>query len=232
MAQLPKRSLSKTQAKAKSPKAVAKAPSRARPTTRGRAAKKNETAADAEKNRRPGGRTERNRLLVANAVLKLVEDGNLDFELQEVAAISGLHRTTIFRRWPDREALIAAALTEHLSHFSVPTTGNWQIDFRRIAFTLRDFFSNPAELAMNRLLVRTSNGEFRRQVFDMWDPLIDSIQETLLDAQRSGEISNKVDHEVVFGMLISTLLTRTLLGFDCEDEFVERLVAQIIRGCR
>lgn len=157
-------------------------------------------------------------MLVANAVLKLVEDGNLDFDIQEVSAISGLHRTTIFRRWPDREALIAAALSEHLSHFTVPVTGNWQIDLRRIAFTLRDFFLSPAELAMNRLLVRTTNDDFRRQVFEIWMPIIDSIQDTLQEAQRNGEISNKIDYEILVGMLTSTLLTRTLVDFDTNHE--------------
>lgn len=188
--------------------------------------------AEGEKSRRPGGRTERNRLLVANAVLQLVNEGNLDFELQEVAAISGLHRTTIFRRWPDREALIAAALSEHLSHFTVKATGNWQIDLRRIAFALRDFLTNPAELAMNRLLVRTSNEAFRSQMWLMWEPLIKSIEKTLVDAMQSGDISEKVDPEIIFGMLTSTLLMRILLDFDCDDDYVERLVGQLIRSCR
>lgn len=219
------------------PKAVAVAPKRKaagkqRAAGRVRAEKKKQTATELEVSRRPGGRTERNRLLVANAVLQLVENGNLDFELQEVAAISGLHRTTIFRRWPDRESLIAAALSEHLSHFTVKTTGNWQIDLRRIAFALRDFFLKPAELAMNRLLLRTANEEFRNQVLDMWAPLIKSIENTLVDAQREGEVSQKVDHKIIVGMMSSTLMTQTLLGLPCDDDYIERLVGQLIRCCR
>lgn len=47
---------------------------------------------------RPGGRTERNRQAVADAVLSCVREGRLDFEIQEIAALSSVHRTTLSRR--------------------------------------------------------------------------------------------------------------------------------------
>ena len=54
--------------------------------------------AEKRKQSRPGGRTEKNRQAVAAAVLQLIKEGRLDFESQEVAALAGVHRTTLFRR--------------------------------------------------------------------------------------------------------------------------------------
>ena len=55
---------------------------------------------------RPGGRSERTRHAVTTATLELIKSGNLDFDIQEVARLAGVHRTTIHRRWPDRAALV------------------------------------------------------------------------------------------------------------------------------
>lgn len=181
--------------------------------------------------KRPGGRSERNRKLVTTAVLGLLREGKLDFELQEVAALSGVHRTTIFRRWPDRAALMAEAMREHASRFSVDLSGNWQIDLRRIAFALRDFFADPVELAMNRMHVITTNESYRTELTKSWDPIIESLQETLTSAQKDGLIPAKVDTNMVITILLTTLVAYQLMGPTPDDAFVERLVNQLIRSC-
>lgn len=81
---------------------------------------------------RPGGRTERVRKAVADAVIELIEQEGIEFEIKAVAQLSGVGRATIFRRWPDRASLIGEALVEHVSHFEVTMTGNWEEDLRRI----------------------------------------------------------------------------------------------------
>jgi len=187
-------------------------------------------AADAAR-KRPGGRSERNRKLVTTAVLGLLREGNLDFELQEVAALSGVHRTTIFRRWPDRAALMAEAMREHASRFSVDLSGNWQIDLRRIAFALRDFFADPVELAMNRMHVITTNESYRTELAKSWDPIVESLQETLTSAQKDGLIPAKADTNMVITILLATLVAYQLMGPKPDDAFVERLVNQLIRSC-
>ncbi len=83
---------------------------------------------------RSGGRTEANRQAVAQAALKLISEGRLLFDVQDIADISGVHRTTIRRRWPDRDALLAEAMAEHTSRLSVDLMGDWRRVLKRIAF--------------------------------------------------------------------------------------------------
>lgn len=181
---------------------------------------------------RPGGRSEETRKAVAVAVLSLMKAGRTDFELQEVAALSGVHRTTLFRRWPDRAALFAEAMDEHVSGISLKSTGNWQKDLRTIAFRMRDLFKDPVEISMHRMLVASDNAAFVQQMVDHWTPLIDASVDILKSGQRTGALSKNVDAPIVVRMLLSTLLAQTLFSrTPLKDAFVDDVVEQIIRGC-
>ncbi|MEU8664046.1 TetR/AcrR family transcriptional regulator [Actinoplanes philippinensis] len=57
---------------------------------------------------RPGGRTARTRAQVLDAVAALLLEGGFDaLTVDAVAARSGVHRTTVYRRWRDTGALLA-----------------------------------------------------------------------------------------------------------------------------
>ena len=184
-----------------------------------------------KKKSRPGGRTEQNRQAVASAVLKLIGEGRLDFEVQEVAALAGVHRTTLFRRWPDKASLIAEALADHVSGVSVEFTGDWKADLNNIGLALRDFLSNPIELAMNRILATTNNADLHEQMARHWAPILEAFHKPIIEAQARGELSDDVDSEAVVLILISTVLTETVFTTSIPDDArIQRIVTQIIRG--
>jgi AcrR family transcriptional regulator len=181
---------------------------------------------------RRGGRTERNRKAVTDAVLQLLQEGNLNFEFQEVAALSGVHRTTLYRRWPERNDLIAEALAEHVSRVSFKFTGDWEADLRHIAYKLRDWLLDPIEQAINRLLAITEDKELYDMMSKHWPPLLARIQEPLREAQSRGELDKSVNSEILISTISSTLLTTILfLRVAPDDDFVDRLVDQLLRGC-
>ncbi len=202
-------------------------------------ANKAEQTADAAraKRLRPGGRTERNRKLVATAVLQLIQDGNLDFEIQDVTALSGVHRTTIFRRWPDRAALMAEAFTEHVSRFSLQPSGDWRKDIGRFASALQDFFNDPVERAMNRTLATSDNAMFRAQMIESWSPIMYSFRDILIKAKIRKEIDASIDPDIIVIMTLAPLLLDTLFGRDLSGAFVdfgnraEKLVSHVIALC-
>jgi len=184
------------------------------------------------RHKRPGGRTERNRQKVAAAVLQLIAEGRLDFGLQEVAVLAGVHRSTLFRRWPDRSALITEALAEHVSHLSIEFCGDWQEDLRRIAFGMRDFLDDPVEIAMNRLLVASDNEDFREQMSRHWVPVIEALHLPLVAARAAGEISPHVEPATLIGMLISPIIVSTvLMRVTPGDAFLRQLIEQTILAC-
>jgi AcrR family transcriptional regulator len=187
---------------------------------------------DDVKRRRPGGRTEKIRQAVAAAVLSLIRSGDLEFEVQQVAALSGVHRATIFRRWPDRSALIGEALAEHVSRVSIEPTGDLAEDIRRMAYAMRDFFADPVELAMNRTIAFSGNDQFLQQATEYYLPIMKAFERPLREAKASGAIPENADTEMVIMILVSTLLTLTLFTKSpVEDAVVERLANQAIALC-
>ncbi|EWS79662.1 TetR family transcriptional regulator [Brachybacterium phenoliresistens] len=71
--------------------------------------------------RRPGGRSARIQQAVFAAVLKeVVAQGYAKATLGAVAERSGVHRTTIYRRWSDLDTLLVEALRDRSGHPVVP----------------------------------------------------------------------------------------------------------------
>jgi AcrR family transcriptional regulator len=182
---------------------------------------------------RSGGRTETNRKAVADAVLKLVTGGNLLFDIQDVADLSGVHRTTIRRRWGDREALLAEAMSEHISRLTVDPSGDWETVFRRTAFALRDFMRDPVEDALNRLIPLSGDNPFTQLVRRHWAQLYADLAAPLVAAQRKGQLAQDVDVLMALQVLASTIMTYIIYAPATDDDrFVERLVQQTLRGMR
>lgn len=191
-----------------------------------------ETKRTADTMTRPGGRTERNRQAVADAVLSCLREGRWDFEIQEISALSGVHRTTISRRWPDRGALMAEAMREHGGHFSVAFTGNWETDIRKLTQRLFDFFSEPTELAMNRMLAISDNITFNEAMYEYWMPVFVSLQEPIKRAKAEGLVKADVDEDLIMMMLSSVVMLFTTLRLPADPDLPVKLAEQIITLCR
>src|SRR3569833_211370 len=97
--------------------------------------------------KRPGGRTERTRLAALYATLELLgERGYAELTGEAVAERSGVHKTTLYRRWESAEGLVAAALlmgTEQ--EWTAPDTGALEGDLRGINLELVHYFTSPGE---------------------------------------------------------------------------------------
>ncbi|WP_158888862.1 TetR/AcrR family transcriptional regulator [Amycolatopsis anabasis] len=101
-------------------------------------------------NRRPGGRTERNRLAVLRATLdELGAHGYPALTVEAVAERSGVHKTTIYRRWGSAEGLVAEALALAVEDdWAAPDTGSLEGDLRALNHLIVRSFTDPRESAL------------------------------------------------------------------------------------
>ena len=161
---------------------------------------------------RAGGRSERVRRRVAQAGLDLLAEGTSDFGPAEVARRSGVTRTTIYRWWPTKAALIAEALTAHTGHrLDPPDTGSWSGDVAALAVAMAAFFSDPVEVSQNVIMARGDDPEYERLVLDHYAPLFDAWREVVERARGRGELVADVDADAVVLALVSPLLLVPLL---------------------
>jgi AcrR family transcriptional regulator len=101
-----------------------------------------------QSNSRPGGRTARNRAAVRDAVLaELAEHGYAGLTVEAVAARSGVHRATVYRRWGGVDGLVADALTlADEDDWTPPDTGSFDDDLRELTREVVATFG-PAQTA-------------------------------------------------------------------------------------
>ncbi|MFK0293971.1 TetR-like C-terminal domain-containing protein [Streptomyces sp. NPDC090442] len=105
--------------------------------------------------RRPGGRTARTRAAVRDAVLTgLTELGYPGLTVEYVAEHSGVHKTTLYRRWGDLEGLIADALDlAGEDSWRPPDTGSLEGDLRALAREVVASFTDPAAGASGSAMI-------------------------------------------------------------------------------
>jgi AcrR family transcriptional regulator len=99
---------------------------------------------------RPAGRGPKVRAAVLAATLtELTENGYAALTVDNVARRSGVHKTTIYRRWKDRESLVADAVTDlATTKVPFPDTGDIDTDLRVLARSFVRFLNSPAGKAV------------------------------------------------------------------------------------
>jgi AcrR family transcriptional regulator len=151
------------------------------------------------------------RIAVARAVLELYREGHGEFGVPDVAERSGVHRATVYRRWPTRAKLLREALTLYTGVVALPDTGNLRRDLRLLANQLAEVFSDPFVVAMNGAIASGSDPELAAVAIEHWTPVFGEISRMLKLASEGGEAMAIVDSELLSYLLVSPLLVHTVL---------------------
>ncbi|GAA3597566.1 TetR/AcrR family transcriptional regulator [Kineosporia mesophila] len=108
---------------------------------------------------RPGGRTAQTRQTVHDAVRALLAEPGAELTIPAVAERSGVHATTLYRRWRTVEALLLDLAVEDVTLSSpVPATGIFRADLDTYVRTLLEDLRQPGNLALLRAMLATANG--------------------------------------------------------------------------
>ena len=99
---------------------------------------------------RPAGRGPKVRAAVLAATLaELTGTGYAALTVDNVARRAGVHKTTIYRRWKDREGLVADAVTNlAATQVPFPDTGGIDTDLRWLARSFVAFLNSPTGRAV------------------------------------------------------------------------------------
>lgn len=109
---------------------------------------------------RPGGRSARVRAAVLEAVAAVIAGNGIGgLTIEAVAQRAGVARTTVYRRWPTRSALIADLLTSRAGvEIPAPDTGTLEGDLTGLATAAAATLRGP-NLAILRAAVSTSGAD-------------------------------------------------------------------------
>lgn len=179
---------------------------------------------------RPGGRGERIRSAVVSAILDLAAAGEVELNVEKIAKIANVHKSTIYRRWPSRVDLLAAVLEERSHDLVIEPAADWQTYLLNLAMALRDFYSAPIEIALTSLLV-ASDSSYASDVRKIWAPLAVKLLEPIREAQRRGELSPKIDADILFMLISGSIIGEIMITrLTPSDATVRLLVSYVING--
>lgn len=180
--------------------------------------------------RRPGGRTERTRQAVHRACLELLgSHGALGFGIEELSRASGVHRTTLYRRWASVPPLLGEVAEELIGRdVPVPDTGSFTGDLTALASAIADVINDPVSgPALTALFTAPrSLTEVDDAVRRFWQRRLETLTPVVARAVEREELPADVDPELVFETLGAPLYYRYLLTRRPVDEAaVRRAVA-------
>lgn len=182
-----------------------------------------------------GGRSEQvvRRVLEA-AIIELARSGYAGFRMAEVASRAAVNKTTIYRRWPNRSALVTALVDRMrapLRENPLPDTGQLESDLVE-AFTRRITVARKVE---GRAWARLLEERFRPEVETIiGDPVAERGDEWRSMVTRAivrGEVPPGTDPQLVLHLLRAIVDSgRTSRGLD--KTWLRLAVRTIIAGAR
>lgn len=164
---------------------------------------------------RPGGRTARNRAAIFAATLaELAEHGYADLSVDAIAARAGVHKTTIYRRWPTRAELVAAAFMDVAEQrLDVADTGNIDRDARALARSVAAALAQPAVAAAARATLAVSAPDIREQIARaFWGSREAAVGPLIEQAMQRGQLPPSTDVNAVIAAIAAPLYFRLLVA--------------------
>ena len=176
----------------------------------------------AARRRRPGGRSARVRSAALDAAIEhLGEGGYAGLTLEKVARRAGVHKTTLYRRWGTREALVLEAMLEHArERVPVPDTGSLRGDLLELArSSVATLTSAPGE-AIARAVAGQAAGDPRlaEAARRFWDERLGLDGEIVERAIARGELAEGTDPRTVIEAVLGPIYFRVLAGGGRLDE--------------
>jgi AcrR family transcriptional regulator len=170
--------------------------------------------------------------VLAATLGELVDHGYAGLHLEAIARRAGVHKTTVYRRWGDRERLLEDALLAYADRrVPIPDTGSLRGDLAALARTVVANVTSPQTEAILRAIVAAGDREpalagiARRY----WERRFSLAGEIARRAVARGELAPDVEPSFVVEILVAPIYLRVLLTFEPLDEgFVDWVVDAVL----
>lgn len=158
----------------------------------------------------------------------LSEQGYPGLTIEAVAAAAGVGKSTIYRWWPNKEALIADALAQVFRADEIPDLGDTHAELRQaVDMTISNYDNDDMAASLPALAVGLlPNPDLMarfREVFLLCKR--ENIAVALRRAAERGDLPHDVDTDLVQDVWAGTILYRRLMtGSALDEHLAEHLV--------
>ncbi len=184
---------------------------------------------------RPGGRAARVRSAVLHAASELLTEVGYDaMSIEDVAARAGVHKTTVYRRWPTKAALTADAASLHSADaVPIPDTGNMADDLKLLtrAIVANIGTDGGARRARSITAASATSDELAAAMQGFWANRLALTTQIIERAIERGELPASTDANLIIEAVIGPLYVRLLLtGETITEELADQIVELVTQG--
>lgn len=165
------------------------------------------------------------------------DQGMAGVSVPDIAIRAGVHETSIYRRWGNRESLIISALLDEAEdRLPIPDTGSLHDDLLEYATSLVAYLSTPAGIALDRALAAGDDGPAATQLRDQyWRDRYARAGQIFAKAIDRGELSPATDTRLALEMVggpihFKVVMTREPLTADFTRRLVEHVTVSLMAG--
>ena len=153
----------------------------------------------------------------------------------EVASRSGVAKTTLYRHFGTKQAMVVAAASSCFVELSTPDTGDLRLDLREIFDRWKDKeeVRRVPDLMPVLLSASDRDPDLHALVLAMLDERRRPIRTVLQLAQLRGEIDPDLDLDVAIALLTGPFVQRRMIDRqEVTDEFRDAVLENVVAGLR
>ena len=184
--------------------------------------------------KRPGGRSARIRKAVLSAaLLELSETGWDSLNVERIADRSGVHKTTIYRRWGSVDQVVLDALLDRGSEgVPIPDTGDVAGDLIALGRSIATNISDPIGRSVAAAAIGASDTSSIRQLADaFWSERFESAGVIVTRAIGRGQLPVDSEPDRLVEEIAAPIWFRVMVGrLPVTDEWIAQLVDSLIRA--
>lgn len=178
-------------------------------------------------------RAARTRTRTLDAAFQLLGEEGLDTTVERIADCAGVHKTTVYRHWPEREDLLAEALETHMEPPAMPDTGSVRKDLVIGMIGLARTISTPPwSVLLPSLIVASSRDERLAQLHRRFtERRRQATIEVIERGKARGELAEDLDAGHLVEVLAGAIVYRQLMLHQVSGRrYVEQHVDRVLRA--
>ena len=164
----------------------------------------------------------------------LIKDGYTRLRLEHVAAHAGVGKATIYRRWPSKEALAQALLSDLAGpHIAIEDVGDTREEMlaavmNPLLAVTESEFGPVIRALLSQIAINPALGDpFRATVVQSRR---EEIARMVARGIERGDLCPDADAEIATELLVGPVYFRLMFGGELNREFAERIVDNVLSG--
>jgi AcrR family transcriptional regulator len=173
------------------------------------------------------------RKVLAATLAEVARAGYHGLRFEDVATRAGVNNTTVYRRWPTKQALVRDALLSITTEtFSTPDTGSLRGDILAVARHNVALSAQPEHQGVFRIFAAEGEDSELIAIVQSLRQAFESVpRDVLAAAEARGELGPGVDASLLFEVLGATLNWWLLFErAPVDDAALERLIDLLLHG--